>query len=165
MVKMKGELQKALEGVDAEKIQAELAQALKELDLAKIKTEIQSSLAQVDMEKIQSEMHRLQEVDMKKLQEGLKNIQPEIEKSLREARVSMDNAKKELTAYKTLINALEKDGLLNKDNYTIEYKKGELFINGKKQPESIKKKYSNFLKDRKDFTIRKEGDDFNIDND
>ena len=55
--------------------------------------------------------------------------------------------------------------MISKENYIIEYKKGELFINGKKQPDSVRKKYNDFLKDRKDFTIKKDADDFNIDND
>ena len=54
---------------------------------------------------------------------------------------------------------------LNKENYTIEFKKGELFINGKKQPDSVNKKYSSFLKDKKDFTIQKDAKNFNIKND
>ena len=104
-------------------------------------------------------------VDMKKIEEQLKTIQPQIEKSMAAARESLEEAKKELTAYKGFINDLEKDGLVKKDNYTIEYKKGDLIIDGKKQPDSVKNKYSNFLKDRKDFTIRKNAEDFNIDHD
>ena len=99
------------------------------------------------------------------MQEELKNIQPEIEESLKEARESIEKAKVELTAYKGFIELLEKDGLLKKDNYTVSYKGGELFINGQKQPDSVLKKYNSFLKDRKDFSIKKNADDFDINND
>ncbi|HEU4633658.1 MAG TPA: hypothetical protein VFS22_06720, partial [Flavisolibacter sp.] len=71
-----------------------------------------------------------------------------------------------LTSYKSFIDGLDKDGLINKkETYTIEYKGGELTINGKKQPGEIVSKYSDFLKGHKDFTIKKDEDNFNIDND
>ena len=96
----------------------------------------------------------------------MKNIKPEIDKSVAEARVSIEKAKEELVAYKGFIDGLEKDGLINKkENYTIEFKSGVLTVNGKKQPDSVVKKYQSFLKDRKDFTIKKDADDFDIDND
>jgi hypothetical protein len=91
---------------------------------------------------------------------------PEIEKSMAEAKQSMEIAKTELTGYKSFIDGLEKDGLINKkDSYTIEYKNGELTVNGKKQPAELVRKYNDFLKDRKDFTIKKDNSNFNIDKD
>ena len=165
MEKIKSEMQKALSEVDAEKMNKEIAEAMKELDLSKLKLEIETSLSKIDMQKLQEEMKRVQEIDMKKIEEQLKNIQPQIEKSMADARISLENAEKELTAYKTFINGLEKDGLVGKDNYTIEYKKGELFIDGKKQPDSVLRKYNTFLKEQKDFTIEKNAKNFNIKND
>lgn len=83
-----------------------------------------------------------------------------------EARVSMDAAKKELTAYKTFIDGLDRDGLIKKSEpYTIEFKEGALTINGKKQPASVVEKYKSFLNDHQEFTIKKEKDQFNIDKD
>ena len=160
--KMKSDIQKALAGVDAEKMKTEMTQAMKELDAVKLKADIESSISKMDMQKLQAELHRLRETDMKKIEEQLRNIRPEIEKSMSTTRESIEGAKKELQSYKTFITELEKDGLVNQNDYTIEYRKGELFINGNKQDDSIKKKYSSFLKDRKDFTIKKDADHFNI---
>ena len=85
------------------------------------------------------------------------------EKDMANARVQMEKAAVELRAYKGFIDGLEQDGLISKkEEYKIEWKKGELSINGKKQPASVVEKYSSFLKDRKDFTINKSDDDFNI---
>jgi DNA repair exonuclease SbcCD ATPase subunit len=165
MEKIKAEMQKALTEIDAEKIKAEISKAMKEIDVAKIKADVDASLAKIDMEKIKAEIDRVKEIDFKKMEEELKNIGPEIEKSMAAARESIEKAKKELTEYKSFINSLEKDGFINKDNYTIEYKNGELTINGKKQAADVIKKYHSFLKDRKDFTIKKNDDDFNIEND
>jgi hypothetical protein len=93
-------------------------------------------------------------------------MKPEIEKSMQNAKESIDKAKKELEGYKGLIDGLDKDGFLDKNkNYTIEYKNGELIVNDKKQPDDVVKKYSGFLKDHKNFTIKKDDNDFNINND
>ena len=82
------------------------------------------------------------------------------------AKESIEKAKKEMLEYKRFIDGLDKDGLIDKDkNYKIEYKNGELSINGKKQSVEVAKKYSSFLKDKKDFTIKKDDDGFDIDND
>jgi len=105
-------------------------------------------------------------VDFKKIEEDLKKIKPEIERSMADARESIEKAKKELLEYKAFIDGLDKDGLIDKDkNYTIGYKNGELTINGKKQPAEVVKKYNSYLKGKKDFTIKKDEDHFNIDND
>jgi hypothetical protein len=100
------------------------------------------------------------------MEESLKRIKPEIEKSMQSAKESIEKARKELVEYKSFISDLDKDGLIDKDkNYTVEYKKGELTINGKKQSADVVKKYNSFLKDRRDFTIQKDDNDFNIDKD
>ena len=164
--KMQAELSEALKEIDGEKIRADIQKALKEVDAQRIKADIEMSLAKVDMEKVKAEMQRIKEVDFKKIEEDMKKMGPEIEKSMAEARKSMEQAKAELTAYKGFIDDLHQQGLIDKKkDYTIQYKNGELTINGKKQPESLVKKFSSFLKDRKDFTISKDAGDFNIDND
>jgi hypothetical protein len=164
--KMQVELQKELASVDAEKIKTQVAEAMKQVDLEKIQKNLDASLSKIDMNKIKEEMDRVKEIDFKQLEENIKKIQPEIEKSMKGARESIEKAKKELTEYKGFIDELDKDQLINKkEPYTIEYRKGELSINGKKQPAETVKKYSSFLKDRKDFTIKKEADGFNINND
>ena len=164
--KIKKEIQESLKEIDAEKIKAEVDKALKEIDVNKINAEVQASLSKANMDKVKEEMQRLKEIDFKKIEEELKRIKPEIEKSLAEARVGFEKAKEELTAYKNFIDGLDRDGLIDKDkSYTIEYKDGALTINGKKQPAATTNKYSNFLKEKKNFTIKKDEDDFNIDND
>ena len=78
----------------------------------------------------------------------------------------MEKAKAEMKEYKTFVDGLEKDGLINKkSNYTIEHKNGALIINGKKQPTNVYNKYRSFLQKHKKLKIEKSGDDFNIDHD
>jgi hypothetical protein len=166
VVKMKADLEKSFDKIDMAQAKEEIAKAMKEFDAEKIKADLDASLAKVDMEKIKAEMQRIKEIDFKEIEENIKKIQPQIEQSMKDAKISIEKAKQDLLEYKNFIDGLEKDGLINKkQNYTIEYKNGELTINGKKQPDQVVKKYNSFLKDRKDFTIRKDDDDFNIDND
>jgi len=164
--KMKIEYQQNLDKVDLNQMKVELEKAMKQIDAAKIQADFNSSIAKIDMEKIRIELDKVKEIDFKGIEESLKKMKPEIEKSMQTAKESIENARKELLEYKSFIDGLDKDGLIDKEkDYTIEYKNGELAINGKKQAAEVVKKYSGFLKEKKDFTIKKDKDNFNIDND
>ena len=167
MTKVKIEMDKALKEADFEKMKVDLANSLKDLDTEKMKAEIQASIAKIDMDKIKADMEKVKvdiDIDMKKMEEQLSKIRPEIEKSMEEAKKSMEKAKAEMKEFKEFVDGLEKDGLIKKDApYKIEHENGVLKINGKTQPESVYNKYRSFLEKRKDFTIKKDEDDFNID--
>src|SRR5207244_943644 len=113
------------------------------------------------------------ELNMEKMKKGIedamKNINAdkrkmEIEKEKDNAKTENEKAKKEMQEYKDFVDGLEKDGLINKKEYTIEKKNGELFINGKKQPAEVYNKYRSFLDKQKDFKIEKSEGNFNINN-
>jgi len=165
LAKMKVELQQNLDKVDLPEMKVEIEKAMKAIDAEKIKADIDASIARIDMEKMKAELEKVKEINFQEMEENLKKMKPEIEKSIQGARESIDKAKKELMEYKNFIGRLDQDGLIDKDqNYTIEYKNGELSVNGKKQPSEVVSKYAGFLKDRKDFTIKKDEDGFNINN-
>lgn len=164
--KMKADLQENLDKVDMKDMKLQIENAMKQVDAAKIQADINASLAKVDVEKIKLELDKVKQIDMKGIEENLRKMKPEIEKSMQDARQSIEKAKKELTEYKTFIDGLDKDGLIDKDkSYTIQYKNGELIINGKKQPAEVVKKYNSYLKNKKDFTLKKDDDNFDIHND
>ena len=164
--KMKKELQENLDKADLQDVKNEIAKAMKDIDAQKIKADLDASIAKIDIEKMKQELDKVKEIDFKGIEENLKKMKPEIEKSMNEARQSLEKAKKELLEYKNFIDQLDRDGLIDKDkNYTIEYKNSELTINGKKQPANTVNKYNDFLKGKKDFTITKDQDNFNINND
>lgn len=163
MAKMKEDLAKAMKEIDMQKMNADLQKALKEIDGEKIKMQVEEAVAKVDMEKVKAELEKVKEIDFSKMRKELENIRPEIEKSMKEARKDIEKARVEITSYKNLVNALDKDGLLNKnEDYKIEYKGNELTVNGKKLSADAVKKYSEFLTGKKEFTLQKEDDDFNI---
>ena len=163
--KMKAELVQALKEVDPEKIKAEIDVAMKQIDAQKIKSEVQAALAKVDMEKVRREIERVKEVELPRLEKEMEKLGPQIEKSLQEAKVSMEKAKKELQEYKEFETNLEKDGLIKKDSYKLEHKNGIFSINGQPQPEAVYNKYRSFLEKHKNFTLKKDADGLNINND
>jgi esterase/lipase len=109
------------------------------------------------------EIEKIKETDFSKIEADLKKIKPEVEKSLKDAKKSIDKAKMELQEYKTFIDELEKDGLINKkENYSVEHQNGLFKINDKTQPAGVYNKYKSFLKKHKDFKMKKEDDGFEI---
>ncbi len=167
------EVDKALKEVDMEKIKEEVARVTNEIDAVKIEKELKESLASVDWEKMNKQMEEMKKIDMSKLDANMKKLEiemkglgPKIEEEMKNAKASIEKAKVEMKEYKSFVDGLEKDGLINKkEGYTIQHKNGELIINGKKQPADVYNKYRTFLKKHEKFTIKKSDDDFNIYND
>jgi hypothetical protein len=180
MAKVKMDMEKAIKEVDIEKLKAEIEKATKEIDAAKIERDVKESLAKVDWEKMKLQMEEMKEQmaevkkidmskveeDMKKVEKEMKELGPKIEKEMAKAKVEIEKAKEEMKEYKSFVDGLEKDGLINKkEGYSIQHKNGELIVNGKKQPGDVYNKYRSFLEKHKKFNIKKSDDDFNIDND
>jgi len=126
-------------------------------ELSKARLEIEKA-KKIDMAEINRELE--------KAREEIKKIQPELQKELAKAKVEIEKAKAEVREYKTFVDGLEQDGLLNKkENYTIRHKDGKLTINGKEVPAGIYNKYRNFLDKHEKLFIEKDGNSFNMDND
>jgi len=177
MAKIQMDLDKAMKEVDMEKIKAEVEKATRHIDAAKIEKDLKESLASVDWERmnkqIKEQMDEVKKIDMSKLDADMKKLEIEmkdlglkIEKEMENAKAGIEKAKTEMREYKSFVDGLEKDGLINKkESYSIQHKNGELIINGKKQPADVYNKYRSFLKKHEKFTIKKSDDDFNIYND
>jgi chromosome segregation ATPase len=164
--KMKADLQQSLQKVDMNEMKVQLESAMKQIDAAKLQADINSAVAKVDIEKMKAELEKVKDIDFKAMEENLDKMKPELEKSMQDAKAGIEKAKKELADYKGLIDGLDKDGLINKSkSYTIQYKEGELTINGKKQSAEVVRKYNSYLKGKKDFTLKKDTGGFDIHND
>jgi hypothetical protein len=152
--------------VDAEKIKASVAEAMKQVDAQKIKMQVQEAMAKVDMEKVKAQLEEVRKTEIPKMRAELDKVKPQVEAELKKAKVEIEKAKTELKEYKAFEDGLEKDGLINKkENYTIEHSNGKLIINGKSQPEAVYNKYRSFLEKHKKFTLKKDDDNFKLDND
>ncbi|MEI2756701.1 MAG: hypothetical protein V9F46_09605 [Chitinophagaceae bacterium] len=165
--KMQNELSESLAKIDMEKIQKEVKEAMSHVNMEKINEEISQSLKEIDIKKIQLEVNdalrKVKEVDLQKVQEELEKIKPTIEKSLKEAKSQMEKAKLTIQEYKSFVNGLEKDSLINKEKgYTLKNEDGVLYINGTKAPNETYQRYKSFLDTHKNFNINNKKGDFNI---
>jgi hypothetical protein len=100
---------------------------------------------------------------MAKVKEDLKKQKFDFRKEMDNAKVDIDKAKTEMKGYQEMIYDMEAAGLLNtKEDYTIEYKDGDLFINNKKQPQNVTDKYKKYFK-HKTIAIKKQDGQMKID--
>jgi hypothetical protein len=162
---------KAMKDVDMSKIKLDMEKAMKDIDWNKIKIDIDESMAKVDWDKIKLDIDKVKEINFDKLKIEMDDLKidlekmgPEIRKSMDAAKVEIEKAKVELKEYKTLVDDLDKQGLINKkDGYKIEHKDGKLLINGKDAPAGVYEKHKAFLKKHETFSINQDEDNFNID--
>jgi chromosome segregation ATPase len=158
--------QEALNSINAEKMQQDIEKALKDarttLESKQLETELKKALTEIkkidtkqielQLEKAREEMLQQKEhlkMDMEKAKADLKTelSNHNFKEEMTKARAEIAAAKEELTNYKNLIHALEKDGLLKAgENYGVEYDNGILTINGKKQTEATSNKYKSYFK-------------------
>ncbi len=171
MEKIQKEVQESLAKIDYAKIQAEVTKAMKEIDLEKIQKEVQESLEKVDWDKMKAELEKVKEIDLKKmekdmekLKDEMKELGPKMEKEMKKAKIEIEKAKAEIKEYKSFVDGLESDGLINKkQGYSLRHKDGELFINGTKASDITYSKYKNFLDRHKKFNIEFNDKESNID--
>lgn len=186
MDKITKEVQTSLNKIDFDKIQRELESVeidVPQTDKEKIKEELERAWKSVDeqMKKgtWQREIEEVKNIDMKQINSEVEEAKKEIAKkndelrtgkfdmneTMTKAYADIDKAREELKRYQDMISSLEKDGLLNtREDYTIEYRGGELTINGKMQSKEVTNKYKKYFRKEK-LTIKKQNGDINIDND
>lgn len=182
--KIQREVQESLAKVNFDKIQQEVTEALKkaetEVDREAIKKELAEARKEVEKElknkDWKKEMEEVKEINMKEVQKEVEKAKEEIKKAkldmekekfnfkeeMKKAHVEIEDAKVELKGYQEMIYSMEKDGLLStKEDYSIEWKNGELNINNQKQPAEVVNKYNKYLK-KDTLILKKENGDMKI---
>ncbi|CAN5289792.1 hypothetical protein BH11BAC6_BH11BAC6_13280 [soil metagenome] len=143
------QVQAELKNIDFEKINREVQEELKKVDFNKIKIEINKSLKEAQEEIKNIDMTKMQN-DMKELQLKINSgeFKQQVDEAMKDAKKEIEKVKQELQDLKDFINALQKDGLIDKSKgFTIEWTKdGNLIINGKTQPKEISDRYSRYYK-------------------
>jgi len=177
MEKIKREVAESLKEIDFDKIKEEtklaMQQAEKNIDFKKMQEDIERSVAEakenLNSEEFKRSIEEASKIDMSQIRRELENAKLEIEKNkvnikdeMNKAKEEIKNAKEELKAWQQMLDEMEKDGLINtKEDYEIEYKEGNLYINNQKQPQEVQNKYKAYFK--KDNThIYKKNGGFNI---
>jgi chromosome segregation ATPase len=187
MVKIQREVEESMKKIDFDKIQKEVSESLKnsyayidkealkkQIDEAKKEVEKEmknkdwekeiEEVKKINKEEIEKEMEKVQE-EMKKVKTDLSRQKLDMRETMEKAQEGLAKAREEIKGYQEMIYGLEKEGLLStKGDYTIEYNKGDLTINGKKQPQEVADKYKKYF--RKDnVTIRKKDGEMHLDHD
>jgi hypothetical protein len=188
--KINREIEESMKKADFDKINPEWKESMNKVDFEKLQKEVKESmdkLSKVDMKKIEEDMRKAQKEIEQELREAQKwnndDFKKEMEKVKKEmeelkldlskeefdfkgimekATEGVQKAKEELKGYQEMVYAMEEEGLLStKGDYTIEYRNGEISINGKKQSPSVSNKYKKYFKKDK-VTIEKEDGEINI---
>lgn len=172
--KIQKEIEASLKTIDAEKILKEVERSLKDIDLDKTLASVSASLKDIDLDIKSEEIEKalagarkeidkakkeMSNIDRDAVKKELEEARKEVEKSkaemskidmnkiMDEAKEGIEKAKAELKNTKELITELEKDGLVNsKLGFTLEYRNGSLYIDGKKQSDETTDKYRKYLK-------------------
>jgi hypothetical protein len=181
--KINRQIQESLRKIDFDKIQRDIDKSLdevKKVDKEEIKREIEKARQQVKeaLEKEEwkenlkeAQKHSNEEVkkalentkkELARVKEEMKKQKFDMKKQFDNAKQEVDKAKEEVKGYQEMIYEMERDGLLNtNEDYTIEYKDGDLLINGKKQPQDVADKYKKNFK-KKSIAIKKQDGDIHI---
>ncbi|PZR24167.1 MAG: hypothetical protein DI535_22500 [Citrobacter freundii] len=182
MEKVKADMEKAMKEIDFSKIQTDVQASLSQINWDDMKRNIDdaklemANMKKIDFEEINREIAKAQEEikkikpqlekELAKAKEEIEKMRPELEKELAKAKVEIEKAKEEIREYKTFIDGLEKDGVLNtNEEYSIVHKNGKLFINDKEVSSSIYNKYKTFLDKHKKLNINKSSDSLNLSDD
>jgi len=147
-------------------IAASIEQAIRETDFAAIEKDIRNAFKETGWEQMNAEIsaslkhakETMEKIDMTTIKAELTRAKKELEAG-REAmqKIDFSSIKKEvqegiqkagnyLREQKAMFSEMESDGLINQQKgFSIDYKKGNLYINGKKQPDSVVDKYRHYF--------------------
>lgn len=136
--------------LDKKEIEAQLKAAMEELKTSATEiSKVNETALKEELSKMKAEMaanKAKMAADIAKAKAEIKASKPAIRASLEKAKQEIETARKEFEGYKTMIGQMQQDGLItDPKNYEIDWKKGELFINGKQQPAEIRQRYKTFF--------------------
>ncbi len=145
--------------INLEEIEKEIAGAnekLKDVDWKQINAEIEKSLAEVNKEKGMTNKQISIEIK-KEMDEAMKELENSKEELAKAGNVKVKvitktdaDARKVYDGYGEFLNKLNSDGLIDKSKeYSVRKEGDELYINDKKQTNSVYDKYRDYLKDKK----------------
>lgn len=101
-----------------------------------------------------------QRVEIDRVRSEQRRASAEIRQAAAEKRAREAEARHK--ALNEMLDGMQKDNLLDREkDFEIEKKGDDLFINGKKQPDEVNKKYEQYLKN-KNVTIKKSKDNFHM---
>lgn len=152
-------LEKQIEEVGYHRAAEAYQKAVKDVDWKRIENAASRSLAQTHaaMDRAQQKMAREHKVELAELNQQLAvagrklaqhsrelayDIERNVDVELRKVKKELKNVEGRKKDFENLVDDLAAEKLIDKDGkYSIQITDGDLFINGKKQPASLTKKY------------------------
>jgi len=171
--KMNAELNASLQKINTSEIKLAIDKAMQEIDFAGIEKDIRDAMKNIEWNNISDDVKKslleakktMEHIDMTAIKKELNEARITIEKSktelaninlpkiMAEAREGIKKAGESLRKQKAMFDAMQQDGLINQQKgFSIVYKKGELYIDGKKQPDAVTDKYRSYF-DNEDYEI------------
>jgi hypothetical protein len=177
MKKMNEDIRAAIKEIDLESLEQTINESLADVNvnLNIKKDEIRKALAETKIE-LNKNLEEVKKINTEEIKEAMQNAEIDLKKAMAEIKIdkelfreSMDEAKagikkatEEVKGYQEMIYSMEKDDLLNtREDYSIEYRHGSIYINDKKQSEVVTSKYRRYFS-RENISIRKKKGDFII---
>lgn len=171
------EINKALREVDVEEVlknsHEEMQQALKNIDFNSIQEGIDRSMRSLKDElnspEFKKNIEEAGRVNMDIVRKSLELAKEEIDRNkinigaqMSKAREHLEKAKEELAGYQEMLEQMDKEGLIDKHgDYTIEYDKGELYINHQKQADEVRDRFKQYFS-KDGIEIRRKNGRFDI---
>lgn len=160
--KIKDELHQKMDKADWEKLRKDMQEALEKINWQEIRTQQMEAMQHANQQRMlaihDQNIARGQEIRAQH-EAALAGLQAQHEAMLARhtqlvqrdallAEQARAEADKRTSSVNKLLNDLESDRLINRNKkFEIEKKGDDLYINGKKQPDNIKSKYSQYLKE------------------
>jgi hypothetical protein len=173
MEKMQNDIHESIKNIDFEKIKEEtklvMQQAEQNIDFKKMQQDIEHAIAEAKEHLYSDELNRSIEeasrVDMHQIKKELEKAKLEIEtnklnlkEQMSKAKADIKKATQEWNRWQQMLVEMEQDGLINtKEDYDIQYKGGELYINHQKQTQEVFNKYQDYFKNENTRIYKKNG--------
>lgn len=172
MEKIQREVEESISKIDIDKMQEELKEVEHRLspkerkqlkqDLEEARKDIEKAREQMkkEMELARKEMKADLELDKKEMEKEFNEAKKEIEKAredmkkekvnikkeIENAQVELETAKKEISGYQEMVYAMEAEGILQTSgDYTIQFNKNKITVNGKELNASQQEKYRKYF--------------------
>ncbi|MCD2421926.1 hypothetical protein LQ567_04075 [Niabella pedocola] len=146
------DIETAMAGIDKATLERDISRAMKSvknIDAAQLKSEINTTLKNIRLDQLKGQLEATRR--------DLKMQQQQLEIEMRQMKPGMNNelqeTRRQLQRLKDAYQEMERDGLIEKSPANrIQFRDGELYINGERQSKETSEKYRHYFNKRKTAT-------------
>jgi len=146
--KLSRDIDRAVASIDKAQLDKDIAcamTAIPKIDKEQLRNELRTALEGVQLDQLKGQLENAKKdlrLQQRNLGRELEQLRPGISPELRDTR-------RQLQQLKDAYQEMERDGLIEKGpNNRIQFRDGELYINGEKQTRGVSEKYRHYFKKR-----------------